>query len=142
MNRILVFIALIGVFAFPVFGQKEKSLAVDSDGEFHTGSQIRFGDQTLKPGMYRISQIAINSEHFIVIREVRMNQYGKGMGPLVPGAEAARLKCAELTVNGQNRKSEILVRLSAAGERTAAEVRFRGENVKHILPLRLGNYQK
>lgn len=136
MDKILLFITLIGVMALPAVGQKEKIIGFDSDGEFHTSSRIRFGDQTLKAGMYRISQIGINSEHFIVIREVRMNRYGKGMQPVVSTKELARLKCSELAVHGQNRKSRIRVLTNESGERTAVEIWFRGENVKHILPVR------
>lgn len=134
MKNILLSIAIIVLLSFTSWGQTDKTFGIDGDGEFHTGSQIRFGDELLDAGMYRISQIVINSQHFLVIRQVKMNRYGKSMGPVVPGKLVAKVKCTELTVESQNRKSGILIRRNSMGDRVAVEVWFRGESVKHILP--------
>lgn len=131
--KLTILASLIGLFALPAFAQNQETISVDGDGEFHT-RHIVFGGRTLKAGMYRISQIAVNSEHFIVIRKVGMNRYGKGMGPLRPSNEVARIKCVEEKVFERNRKSKILLRGNLTGDRVAIAVWFRGENVKHVLP--------
>jgi hypothetical protein len=83
--------------------------------------------------MYRIYQVSINGEHFIIIRKVAMKGY-KSMAPLKVGDEVARSKCVEEAVDNEIRKTKILVRRNAANERVAMEVWFRGERVKHIVP--------
>ena len=138
MKDILIFkfifiVAVLGLFILPVFSQSEKTIGVDSDGEFHFDSPTRFGGKTIGKGMYRIYQVSINGEHFIIIRKVAMKGY-KSMAPLKVGDEVARSKCVEEAVDNEIRKTKILVRQNAANERGAMEVWFRGERVKHILP--------
>lgn len=134
--RFMVLIALVGLFISPAFAQNEKTIGVDRDGEFHFDSPTRFGGKTIKKGMYRIYQVSINGEHFIIIRNVAMSRYGKSMAPLTPGDEVARSKCTEEPVDIEFGKTKILVRRNAANERIASEVWFRDEKVKHILPTR------
>ncbi len=132
--KFVIFIAVVGLFVLPVIAQNEKTIDVDRDGEFHFDSPTRFGGKTIEKGMYRIYQVFINGEHFIIIRKVAMNGY-KVMAPLTPGDEVARSKCTEGSVDTEFRKTKILVRRNAAKERIAMEVWFRGERVKHILPI-------
>lgn len=132
--KFVVFIAIVGLFILPAFAQNEKTIGVDSDGEFHFDSPTRFGGKTIKKGMYGIYQVFINGEHFTIIRKVAMSRYGKSMAPLTPGDEVARSKCTEGSVEKEIRKTKILVRRNAANERIAVEVWFRGEKAKYILP--------
>ncbi|MBK9214693.1 MAG: hypothetical protein IPM59_03715 [Chloracidobacterium sp.] len=132
--KFVIFIAVIGLFVFPVIAQNEKTIGVDRDGEFHFDSKTKVGGKMISSGMYRISQVFVNGEHFIVIRKVPMVSSGKGMGVQKPGDEVARVKCTIWQVEDQNKKSKILVRRNAANERIALEVWFRGEKAKHILP--------
>lgn len=131
--KFAVLIAIVGLFTIPSSAQKEKIIGVDRDGEFHFDSPTRFGGKTIKKGMYRIYQVSINGEHFIIIRKVAMKGY-KSMAPLKVGDEVARSKCVEEAVDNEIRKTKILVRRNAANERVAMEVWFRGERVKHIVP--------
>ncbi len=129
-----IIIAIAGFFTLPAFPQNEKTIGIDSDGEFHAGSRITIGGKTLKKGMYRMSQIFVNGGHFIVIRKVAMNRYGKGMGPSTLGEEVGRLKCVEVPIDKPNRNSKILMRRNALDDFVVIEVWFRGERVKHVLP--------
>ena len=131
--KFAIFIAMVGVFIIPTAAQNEKTIGVDKDGEFHFDSPTKFGGKTIKKGMYRIYQVSINGEHFIIIRNVAMSRYGKSMAPLTPGDEVARSKCTEESVDIEFRKTKILVRRNGAKERIVAEVWFRGEKTKHIL---------
>lgn len=132
--KLVVLVAMVGLFTIPAVAQKDKTIGVDSHGEFHFDSRTTVGGKTIKSGMYRISQVFVNNEHFIVIRKVPMVSSGKGMGVQKPGDEVARVKCTIRPVEDQNKKSKILVRRNAANERIALEVWFRGEKAKHILP--------
>ena len=126
---------MVCLFTIPAFAQNEKKIGVDKDGEFHFDSKTKVGGKTIKTGMYRISQVFVNGEHFIVIRNVSMIHYGKGMGTMNLGDEVARVKCMISSVEDQNKKSKILVRRNAANERIAMEVWFRGEKARHIFPI-------
>ena len=131
--KFVMFIALAGSFAIPVVAQKEKTIGVDRDGEFHFDSPTRFGGKTIEKGMYRIYQVFINGEHFIIIRKVAMKGY-KAMAPLMLGDEVARSKCTEGSIDKEIRKTKILVQRDANAS-IAVEVWFRGERLKHILPI-------
>lgn len=128
-----ILIAMLGLFAIPAVAQKEKTIGVDRDGEFHFDSPTRFGGKTIEKGMYRIYQVFINGEHFIIIRKVAMKGY-KAMAPLMLGDEVARSKCTEGPVGKEIRKTKILMRRNVTDESIAVEVWFRGERLKHILP--------
>ncbi|MBP9109227.1 MAG: DUF2911 domain-containing protein [Pyrinomonadaceae bacterium] len=130
--KFAVLIAIVGLFTIPSSAQKEKIIGVDRDGEFHFDSPTRFGGKTIKKGMYRIYQVSINGEHFIIIRKVAMNRYGKSMS-LKLGEEVARSRCTEGSADNAIRKTKILVRQNEAKERIAMEVWFRGESIRHIL---------
>jgi len=130
--KFAVLIAIVGLFTIPSSAQKEKIIGVDRDGEFHFDSPTRFGGKTIKKGMYRIYQVSINGEHFIIIRKVAMNRYGKSM-LLKLGEEVARSRCTEGSADNAIRKTKILVRQNEAKERIAMEVWFRGESIRHIL---------
>lgn len=132
--KLALLIAMSMLFIIPAVAQNEKTIGVDSHGEFHFDSKTKVGGKTIKSGMYRISQVFVNNEHFIVIRKVPMISSGKGMGVQKPADEVARVKCTIWPVEDQNKKSKILVRRNAANERIALEVWFRGEKAKHILP--------
>lgn len=127
-------VTMVGLVTIPAVAQKDKTIGVDSHGEFHFDSKTKVGGKMIKTGMYRISQEFVNGEHFIVIREVPMVRSGKGMGVQKPGDEVARVKCTIKSVEDQNKKSKILIHRNAANERIALEVWFRGEKAKHILP--------
>lgn len=132
--KFVIFIAVVALFVLPLIAQNEKTIGVDRDGEFHFDSPTRFGGKTIEKGMYRMYQVFINGEHFIIIRRVAMNRSGKSMAPLTLGDEVARSKCTERLADKEFSKTKILVRRNAANERIALEVWFRGEKAKHILP--------
>lgn len=131
--KFVIFIAVFALFVPPVIAQNEKTIGVDGDGEFHFDSPTRFGGKIIEKGMYRIYQVSINGEHFIIIRKVAMHGF-KTMAPLTLGDEVARSKCTEGSIDKEVKKTKILVRRNAEKERIAIEVWFRGERIRHILP--------
>lgn len=133
--RLAILIATAGLFTIPAIAQQEKTIGIDKDGEFHIGSSIKVGGRTIEKGMYRMYHVFENTEHFIVIRKVAMGNYWRTMGPLELGDEVARLKCTIQPVDEQNKRSKLLLRRTAAGERVLLEVRFRREKVRHIFPV-------
>ena len=138
MNKVLylrfaIFIAATGLFTLPVIAQKEKTIGVDKEGEFHVSSPIRVGDRIVEKGMYQMYRVDINTEPFIVIRKVAMTYYGKTMGSMKRGDEVVRLKCTIQRVDEENKKSKILLTQNIANERVALQAWFRHEKSKCIL---------
>ena len=138
MDKILIlkfaiFIAVGALFTIPGLAQKEKTIGVDKDGEFHVSSPIKVGDQIVKKGMYQMYRVDINTEPFIVIRRVAMTYYGKTMGSMKRGDEVVRLKCTIQRVDEENKKSKILLTQNIANERVAIQAWFRHEKSKCIL---------
>ena len=141
MNKILflkfvIFIAVGTLFTIPGLAQKEKTIGVDKEGEFHVSSPIKVGDQMVKKGMYQMYRVDINTEPFIVIRRVAMTYYGKTMGSMKRGDEVVRLKCTIQRVDEENKKSKILLIQTIPNEHVALQVWFRHEKSKCILPIR------
>lgn len=139
MNKVLylrfaIFIAATGLSTLPVIAQKEKTIGVDKEGEFHVSSPIRVGDRIVEKGMYQMYRVDINTEPFIVIRKVAMTYYGKTMGSMKRGDEVVRLKCTIQRVDEEYKKSEILLIQTIENERVALQVWFRHEKSKCILP--------
>ncbi|MGE3467250.1 MAG: hypothetical protein AB7J13_09980 [Pyrinomonadaceae bacterium] len=142
MNKILflkfaIFIAVGTLFTNSALAQKEKTIGVDKEGEFHVSSPIRIGDQMVKKGMYQMYRVDINTEPFIVIRRVAMTYYGKTMGSMKRGDEVVRLKCTIQRVDEENKKSKILLIQTIPNEHVALQVWFRHEKSKCILPIRV-----
>lgn len=129
-----LFVLLTSVFSISAFAQKEKRIDVGKTGQFHLESSIRVGDILLESGMYQAKYITEGGDCFVVFREVEMNKYGRSMGSLKVGDEAARIKCAVESVAGKNKNAKILVRRNSANQREAVEIWFRNEKVKYILP--------
>lgn len=132
-----VFIAVVILFSIPGFAQKEKTIGVDKEGEFHVSSPIRIGDRIVEKGMYQIYRVDINTTPSIVIRKVAMTYFGKTMGSMKRGDEVVRLKCTIQRVAEENEKSKILLIQPVANERLAIQVWFRREKTKCILPDRV-----
>ncbi|MBP9937044.1 MAG: DUF2911 domain-containing protein [Pyrinomonadaceae bacterium] len=130
-----VFIAVVILLTIPGFAQKEKTVGVDKEGEFHISSPIRVGDRIVEKGMYQIYRVDINTTPFIVIRKVAMTYFGKTMGSMNRGDEVVRLKCTIQRVNEENKKSKILLLQTTPGERVAQQAWFRNEKSKCILPI-------
>ena len=130
-----VFIAVVILLTIPGFAQKEKTVGVDKEGEFHISSPIRVGDRIVEKGMYQIYRVDINTTPFIVIRKVAMTYFGKTMGSMNRGYEVVRLKCTIQRVNEENKKSKILLLQTTPGERVAQQAWFRNEKSKCILPI-------
>jgi len=131
-----VSIAVVILFSIPGFAQKEKTIGIDKEGEFHVSSPIRIGDRIVEKGMYQIYRVDINTTPFIVIRKVAMTYFGKTMGSMKRGDEVVRLKCTIQRVDEQNKKSNILFLQALAEERVALQVWFRHEKSRCILPIR------
>lgn len=132
--KFAVVFAIIALFTVSASAQKEKTIPVGKNGNFHIGSRLMVGDKTIKAGMYKMEHLIANREHFIVIRLVKMNRYVRGMGNLKLGDEVARVKGTAGRGTARNRNSVILTRRDATGKRVAHEVWFRGENVVYVLP--------
>ncbi len=130
-----VFIAVVILLTIPGFAQKEKTVGVDKEGEFHISSPIRVGDRIVEKGMYQIYRVDINTTPFIVIRKVAMTYFGKTMGSMNRGDEVVRLKCTIQRVNEENKKSKILLLQTTPGEPVAQQAWFRNEKSKCILPI-------
>lgn len=127
---------MVGLFTLPAVAQRERTIDVDKDGDFHTRSALRLGGNSINPGMYRIYQVFQNNEHFIVIRKVAMSNYWKSMGTLKLGREVARLKTTVRSRSQRNRSTKIVVRRNSSNERVAYAVWFRGDSSEYILPTR------
>lgn len=132
--KFAILIAVGALFTIPGFAQKEKTIGVDKDGEFHVSSPIKVGDRVVKKGMYQIYRVDINTEPFIVIRKVAMSYFGKTMGSMKRGDEVVRLKCTIQRVDEEYKKSKILLIQTIENERVALQVWFRHEKSKCILP--------
>lgn len=131
--RLAVSIAATLLMTFAVSAQREKTIAVDGDGEFHIRSSMKFGDHSLDKGMYRVYAVFVNADHFLVFQKISMNDgYWKTMGTMKPG-KAVRSRYTIEAVGAVYRNTRILLRRNAENQWEAVEVWFRGERERHRL---------
>ena len=127
-------LVLLAISGLPALAQHEGMVRADKKGVIHTNSTLRVGGALLKPGMYQVQHLLEGDNHVITFREIDMRYTYKepAMMALPAGAEAARVQCNTEPANKKWRSTTLLLRTNAAGEREVAEVRIKGENVKHV----------
>ncbi len=121
----LVAILCMGVLAF---GQEQKTVRIDSDGDFHLDRKMEIGDNLVGRGMYHVSWRSINGRVVFVFNVLSMSSGAKHFWSSRLGKEVARFACDQQSTGILNERSGLLIRKTGEDRWVMSALWFRNEN--------------
>ncbi len=131
----LVVVATLALLASRVFAQD--TVAVGKKGEVELTTETRVGSTVLKPGHYQFQQVAVDGQHYLVVRSRSTVRRGATHDAGGVGAEVARVPCRLVaTPQGTKTKDTALhTTTEPDGVRRVTRIDIRGEKEGHVVTL-------
>lgn len=120
MKRLIVFLSVLVLLAFPAFAAAQVAHAeISAKANFNSTTSFVVGSQTLPGGDYRFQCKTIDGHHYMVVTSAD------------DGAEVARVPCEPEAILTKAAQSEIRSLSRPDGMHVISSVRFKGELVAH-----------
>lgn len=134
LHRLAPAIFAIALITLSAYGQEQKTVRIDNDGDLHLDRPVKIGASSVGRGMYHVSHVSINGRLVAIFRALPMPAGAKNMGPLRLGGEVGRLACEQRPLAILNGRSGLLIRKTGEKRWVVSALWFRNENYICLSP--------